>query len=121
LGTAYAALGRPEASALTAVLRQSEWRAREDALVEAYEHVARRHNKLGVTEHVDPASRQFWGRPIRIIGGDRFHKALRAAITDPELKGIDHPAGSIDAVADNAVVLTWPSVWRRLRGLYDRA
>jgi hypothetical protein len=120
LGTAYAALGRPEMSALTAALRESDWRAREDALVEAYELLAQRHNELGVTEHIDPTSRQFWARPIRIIGGDRFHRALREAIRDPELKEIDHPAGAIDSVADNAVVLTWASVWRRLRGLYDR-
>jgi hypothetical protein len=121
LGTAYATLGRPEASALATVLRESDWRAREDALVQAYEVLAQRHNELGITEHVDPASREFWGRPIRIIGGDRFHDALRDAVADPELKAIDHPAGAIDSVADNVVVLTWASVWRRLRGLYDRA
>ena len=121
LGTAYAELGRPETSALTAVVRESEWRAREAALVEAYELLARQHNELGVTEHIDPTSRPFWGRPIRVIGGERFHEALRAAIADPELKVISHPAGAIDAVSDSTVVLTYPSVWRRLRGLYDRA
>jgi hypothetical protein len=121
LGTAYTLLGRPETNALAAVLHASDWRAREDALVEAYELLAHRHNELRVTEHLDPASRQFWGRPVRIIGGDRFYKALREAITDPELKAIADPIGSIDSVADGATVLTWPTVWRRLRGLYDRS
>ena len=121
LGTAYAALARPETRVLATALRESDWHAREVALVEAFELLARRHNELGVTEEVDPAGRQFWDRPIRIIGGDRFYKALRAAITDPELKAIDEPVGSIDSVADNAVVLTWPSAWRRLQGLYDRS
>jgi uncharacterized protein DUF4037 len=120
LGSAYAALARPETAALAAALREGDWRARESALVEAFELLARRHNELAVTEPVNAAGRQFWDRPIRVIGGERFYFALRAAITDPDLKAIEEPLGAVDSVADNAVVLTWPSVWRRLCGLYHR-
>jgi hypothetical protein len=120
LGTAYAELGCPERPALEAALRADEWRSREDALVEALEAVARAHNELGVTESVDPATRRFWGRPIRVLFADRFATALREAITDPALRAIDHRAGSVDAVSDNTKLLTVPRLWQELRGLYDR-
>src|SRR5262249_32680327 len=48
LGTAYATLGRPEQRALEAALAAPDWQTREDALVSAYEDVARSHNELHV-------------------------------------------------------------------------
>ena len=120
LGTAYATLGRAEEPALRAALAAADWRAREDALTEAYEVAARRHNELDVTAAVDPTVRQFYGRPFRVLFADRFVDALREAIEDPDVRVIDHEAGSIDAVSDNTDVLTRPWLWRRLDGLYDR-
>jgi hypothetical protein len=120
LGTGYANLGREESEAIELALRAPDWRAREAGLVDASERVARAHNELGVTDPVDPTSRQFWGRPIRIIGGARFSAALRAAIEDPALRAVDHAAGAVDAISDNTDVLTSPQLWRVLVGLYDR-
>ena len=77
------------------------WHAREDALVDAYEAVARRHNELEVTERVDPTVRPFWGRPFRVLFADRFVDALRNAIADRSLRAIDHQAGAVDSVSDN--------------------
>jgi hypothetical protein len=114
IGTAYAELDLEERGALEAALTAEDWRSREDALVEAFEAVARRHNELGVTEPVDPVVRQFWGRPIRVLFADRFVEALGAAITDTDVRAIDHDAGSIDAVSDNTDVLTRPHLWRRM-------
>ncbi|MDP8911631.1 MAG: DUF4037 domain-containing protein [Actinomycetota bacterium] len=120
LGSAYALLDRPEGEALHAALGAAGWREREDALVTAYELVAERHNALAVTEPVDPAARQFYGRPFRVLFADRLVDALRAAITGPAVRALDHLAGSIDAVSDSTDVLTRPRLWRRLGGLYDR-
>jgi hypothetical protein len=114
IGAAYAELDLEERGALQAALAAPDWRSREEALVEAYEAVGRRHNELGLTQPVDPDVRQFWGRPIRVLFADRFVDALRAAITDPGLSSIDHDAGSIDAVSDNTDVLARPYLWRRL-------
>lgn len=121
LGAAYASLGRQEGEALAAVLEASEWSAREDALVVAYEAVARRHNVLAVTDPVDPTVRQFWGRPFRVLFADRFVHALRASVQDPAVRAVGHLAGSIDSVSDNTDVLTRASLWRELVGLYDRS
>ena len=120
LGTAYAELDRPEASALAAALEAPEWRARERALAEAYRLVAQSHNRLAVTEPVDPEPREFHGRGFLVLFADRIVDALRAAIRDEQIRAIDHEAGAIDAISDNTDVLTRPYVRRRLAGLYDR-
>jgi hypothetical protein len=121
LGTAYAELRRPESAALARALAADDWHAREDALVDAYEAVARRHNELEVTEHVDPTVRPFWGRPFKVLFADRFVDALRKAIVDPGLRAVDHQAGPVDSVSDNVDFLDQPSLFRELVGLYDRA
>jgi Domain of unknown function (DUF4037) len=120
LGTAYAALERPEAPALTEALEARDWRAREQALAEAYRQVARSHDLLGITPPVDPEPREFHDRGFLVLDANRFVDALRAAIVDDEVRAIDHEAGAIDSVSDNTDVLTRPYVWRRLAGLYDR-
>src|SRR5439155_22190588 len=112
--------GRSEAPALAAALAAPDWHAREDTLVEAYEQVARAHNALGVTEAVDPTVRQFWGRPFRVLFADRFADALRAAISDQELRALRPGAEAIDAISDSTDFLTEPKLWRQLVGLYDR-
>jgi hypothetical protein len=121
VGTAYAALGLPERVALERVLRADDWETREAALVEAYEAVARKHNALGITEYVDPTARGFWGRPFRVLVAERFVDALRAAITDPDVRAVSHPAGAIDALSDNTAFLERPDLLGKLAGLYDRA
>jgi hypothetical protein len=121
LGTAYAGLRRPEAPALARALAAHEWQTREEALVDAYAAVARRHNELEVTEDVDPNTRPFWGRPFRVLFADRFVNALRQAIVDPGLRAVDHQAGAVDCVSDNVDFLDQPSLFRELVDLYDRA
>jgi hypothetical protein len=119
LGRAYAELGRTERPALETALRAGAWRVREDALVEAYEHVARRHNELLVTEPLDPAARPFHGRPFRVIDGGRFAAALRAAVTDPELRPIASRAVAIDAVSDTTDLLSSPLARQQFRALWS--
>ena len=97
LGTAHEQLRRPERDHLEQALAADDWRTREDALVQAYEHVARRQNELGVTDPIDPTARQFHGRPFRIIGGDRFAAALRAAVTDPAVRAVRDHAVPVNA------------------------
>jgi Domain of unknown function (DUF4037) len=118
LGTAYGSLGRPEAPALDAALAAPDRHAREEALVNAYEHVARAHNELAVTDWVDPQPRQFYGREFYVLFADRFADACRDAIADPEVRALGHGAGAIDTASDNTAVLTRPTGWRRLTGLY---
>jgi hypothetical protein len=117
-GSAYALLGRPEEAALKAALAAGRWTEREEALSEAYRLVASAHNELGVTAPLDADVRPFHGRPFQVPDSNRFVDALRAAISDPAVRAIEHDAGSINAISDNTDVLTRPWLWRSLRALY---
>jgi hypothetical protein len=97
LGRAYEQLRRPERDWLEQALSADDWRSRENALVRAYEHVARRHNELGLTDPIDSTARLFHGRPFRVIDGDRFAAALRAAVADPALRALGEDAVPVDA------------------------
>jgi hypothetical protein len=119
-GSAYSLLGRREETALAAALRADSWTEREEALSDAYRLVATAHNELGVTEPLDPNVRQFYGRPFQVPDSNRFVDALRSAISDPDVRAIEHEAGAIDAVSDNTDVLTRPPLWRSLMALYER-
>lgn len=92
---------------------------REHALVSAYERVAARHNRLGITDEVDPKARQFHERPAMVLGAERFVDACLARVQDPELKELPL-VGSIDQFADNTDLLSNPAAYRRLLGIYEK-
>ncbi len=119
-GTAFARLdGAAEIGpVLDRALDAGEQRAREDALGEAYELVARRHNaRCGhrAGRPVDPelprpAVPGADGRPLR-RGVPR--RSLRRDVARPAA------GGSVDQFADSTDVLSAPGVVRRLRGIYQ--
>jgi hypothetical protein len=99
------------------VLAAENHARREEALVSAYELMARTHNELGMTEPVEPTSRRYFSRPFTVIGADRFADACRAALTDPELASLPL-LGSVDQCVDSTDVLSHPERVARLRSLY---
>jgi hypothetical protein len=113
-GTAFSRLDC--AAALTPMLRAAlaaaDWKTREAALVPAYEHVARAFNALRLTEPQDPAIRQFYGRPFRVLNSGRF---VNACMAKTPLARLGY-AGGIDQFADSTDVLSDPRVAQRLRG-----
>ncbi len=100
LGTAFARLPGVAAirDALTAALAATSWLAREDALCAAYELVGARSNACGLHEPQDPAVRGFFGRPYRVLGADRFVRALDAG--DDVLGAVDQWADNTDLTVD---------------------
>ena len=121
-GTAFQRLAC--APALTDDLRRAQlaatWQERESHLCAAYEVVAAMHNRLAITEPLPAQVRPFWGRPFRVIGGERFAAALRAQITDPAVARIAERGliGGSDQFSDSTDLLSDPG-WRVvLRGLY---
>lgn len=87
-GTAFTELDVHGAigDALRAALAADDYPAREAALVEAVEELARRHNALGVTRPVDPTVRLFHSRPFRVLGSHRFVDACLERVSDPWLR-----------------------------------
>jgi hypothetical protein len=100
LGTAFARLPGIAATrdALTAALVARSWPAREDGLCAAYESVAARSNASGLHEPQDPTVRGFHGRPYRVLGADRFVRALN--VGGDVLGAVDQWADSTDLTGD---------------------
>jgi hypothetical protein len=120
LGSAFRQLDAHDAvgAALAAALAAEEYEARESALVEAVEELARRHNLLGLTADVDPSARLFHSRPFRVLGSGRFVDACLERVTDPWLRSLPL-VGGIDQLADSTDVLSHPAVARRATAMYE--
>lgn len=119
LGTAFARL---EAAAtvgpfLNAAVAADNYPRREDALVGAYEEVARRHNAAQVTDTQEPTARLFHDRPFRVIDAGRFAQACVEAIDDPALRALPL-VGAIDQWVDSTDVLSNADRARRVIDWY---
>jgi hypothetical protein len=122
-GTAFQQLDC--AAALTPILRRVQlgdtWQVREQALCEAGEYIARKHNALQVTEPIAETTSQFFDRPFRVLHTMGADKALLNAITEPQVKRLtDLPSiiGSIDHFSDSTDLRS-QIAWRaKIRALY---
>jgi hypothetical protein len=121
-GTAFQQLDA--AASLTPILQRalsaSTWQERQDHLAAAYEVIAARHNQLNLTEALPETTTLFFGRPFRVIGGEKFSRALCDRITDPIVRRwIEWPLiGGVDQFSDNTDLLSDPR-WRlSLRNLW---
>ncbi len=105
LGTAFARLRcAPRlAGVLAAALRGETWEARDASLAQVYAVLAEQHNALGITEPLVGEPTRFWGRPFRVIHGDRFAAALSEKIIDQGVRRIAERGliGNVDQVSDN--------------------
>ena len=113
LGSAFAQL--PSAQRLGPRLRgavgASDHETRERELARAYAIAGQLHNETGLTAAIDPTPRHYYGRPFLVLHAERFAEALRATISDPELRTL--PAtGGVDQWADSADLLHQPAAIR---------
>lgn len=115
LGTAFARLSIAASvgPVLEAALAAESFPRREEALVDAFEMVARHHNDAGVTPPVVAQAGTFHGRPFRVLGSGRFVNACLGAIRSDDLRRLPL-VGSIDQVADSTDVLSHADRARRL-------
>jgi hypothetical protein len=123
-GTAFAQLqcAAELAPVLSSALAADDWRAREQNLARAYEYVAEMHNRLEITGPLGTKVTSFFGRPFLVMHlGARQADAIRAQITDPDVKRIADRGliGSIDQFSDSTDILS-DTRWRAtLRRLYE--
>jgi hypothetical protein len=105
---------------LTDALPTVTWEQREASLCPAYEILAQMHNDLGITERLPTQVSQFWGRPFRVIQGDRFTKAIMHRIRDRQIVALTRrrPIGSIDLWSDSTDLLEDGSLRSSLAALY---
>lgn len=103
---------------LRAALSAAAFEEREQAMVEAFQVVARRHNDVGITGVVAPDASLFAGRPFRVLGSGRFVDACLESIRDPWLRGLP-PLGAIDQIVDSTDVLSHAARARRFAQIYE--
>jgi hypothetical protein len=120
LGSGFARLqcARQLGPVLSRVLSAYDWTQRETHLVDAYRIVAQLHNNLGVTDPLDPEPSLYHGRSYRVIHGDRFAAALRAAIDHPAVQALPPKLGTVDQVTERDAVLCSPERCRALAPLW---
>jgi hypothetical protein len=119
LGSAFVQLeaAKEVGQALEAAIAATDYRSREDALVQAVEAAARRHNALEIMEPVEPTVRPFHSRPFRVLASHRFVDACLAEVSDSWLLSLPL-IGGIDQWADSTDVLSNAALTRRLRTAY---
>ncbi|MET7322773.1 DUF4037 domain-containing protein [Streptomyces sp. NPDC005549] len=110
LGSAFSRV--PQAAVLTpvltAALAATDWHTREHHLAHAYETVATAHNRLGLTDPVDPTTRPYHSRPFQVLHAERFTAALTARITDPAVRALPL-TGTVDQFIDSTDLLSHPA------------
>jgi hypothetical protein len=106
LGRAFGLVpGAGEAGAeLRAALAASCWPERERHLARAFVLTAEAHNRLGLTEPLDPATRPYYTRPYQVLAAGRFAAALTGVITDPEVRRRP-PVGAASQFLDSTPAL----------------
>jgi hypothetical protein len=103
---------------LERILAAADYSEREQALVRAYEFLARTHNDRGITDPVDPTARTYFDRPFLVLMSGRFVTATRDRITDPELADLPL-VGSVDQFADSTDIASSPQRSAKLNALYQ--
>lgn len=108
-GSAFARLSL--APGLTPLLDRArfaaDWRAREGAIVNAVQLLARAQNDLGVAQPVDPSPRPFFNRPYQVMFADRFSDALIDAVNNPVVLALPRHLGGIDQYIDSTDGREW--------------
>ncbi|KOR90306.1 DUF4037 domain-containing protein [Paenibacillus solani] len=79
------------------------WKVREEALCLAYEYIACKHNRLGITDRIDEEVTLFYDRPFRVIQGSKIAQTIAKSITDPMIRKLNENRliGGIDHITDN--------------------
>jgi len=122
-GTAFSRLkasGKLE-KPLTGAIQARSWQEREKYLSTACEVLAEMHNSLDITEPVDSKVSRFWGRPFKIIQGERIAAAIVEQIKDPQVMALTRKRliGSIDLFSDNTDLLEDVLLRPVLRKIYE--
>ncbi|MBN1591823.1 MAG: DUF4037 domain-containing protein [Candidatus Coatesbacteria bacterium] len=119
-GTAFSRLEC--ASILTPIFQSifdsRNWREREQHLSTAYIQVAKMHNALSLTPHIEPELSNFHSRPYMVLHSERFVDALHGQIESEEVRLLPKHIGAVWQFADSTDVLDRLNRCRQLRVLY---
>lgn len=79
------------------------WREREHALNNAYKHLSRIHNGLGLTEKILDDVSSFYDRPFKVMQGEAIASLIANQIVDLNIQQLAQKRliGNIDQITDN--------------------
>ncbi|HEX5167361.1 MAG TPA: DUF4037 domain-containing protein [Thermomicrobiales bacterium] len=103
---------------LLATIDGATWRERERALSIVLERLAAAHNELGITNALDHRVQQYYGRPYRVIGADRFASAIEAHIVDDAVRSLPARFGSLNQLIDSTDTIESATTRVRLASIY---
>jgi len=88
---------------LWAVQSAATWKEREKAFNNAYKHLSRMHNRLGITEIIPIDVSHFYDRPFKVMDGERIAKVIMKHIKNKYIRELAarRPIGNIDQITDN--------------------
>ena len=120
LGTAFSRLmiAKDLAPLLRKAMLGKTWKTREKWLSKAYTLIARQHNALKITEPLSTKTSDYYSRPYSVIFAERFAKAIKQSIKDPNVQKIATDIGSIDQFTDSTNVVEDLALIRKLRIAY---
>ena len=103
-----------------AIFDAADWREREKQLASAFKVVAEMHNALNITRPLPEDVSNFHNRPIMVIHGEIFSKAIKEQICDPEVLQISSMTdiGAVEQFSTSTDILTDTHICRKLRKLY---
>lgn len=101
------------------ILDSSTWQEREQHLNQAYIQTAKMHNKLGITEHIDPSISDFHDRPYKVMHAGRFGLALKNKVKSEYLRSIKRAVGSVNQFADSTDIFCWNEALWAMGSVYD--
>jgi hypothetical protein len=101
------------------VLSAEDWRVRQEFLAQAYEIVVKLYNNLKITTPMSEEVSDYFKRPFLVIKDESVVGKLLAAITDEEIKNLEHNLGSAGQFVDSNVQLNDASLIKKLKMLYQ--
>ncbi len=101
------------------IMEAGTWEERQEHLIKAYEHMAKIHNDLGITDSLTAKVTQFYNRPFMVIRAGDFADAIHARIEDEEVKQLPKHLGAIDQYVDSTDVLSYTEKFRRFWSMYQ--
>lgn len=104
---------------LQAVFVTTNWKDREEALSAIYLQLAKMHNRLGLTDFVEPKISQFHDRPYLVPHSERHYRALIAKVKSPILLSMGRPIGSVNQFVDSTDVFCWNEKLDVIAGVYS--